>query len=154
MLNIFSPSKFGVVLRTTVYANVLYPAVWKTATAEPSRAGRPMKRGEELAVGASLVADLDLAVAVQEHYLSRPPEGAVEIHFGSVVVRALVVRSGRFSEARFVCITDPKSEFSWAEALADRTGVFLTQAGVTTFKTSVLRSPEYFLDGHVHTQVH
>jgi hypothetical protein len=153
MLNIFSSSKFGVVLRTTADANVLYPAVWKAATAEPSRTDRRRKHREAPAIGATWVADLDPAAAVQEHQLSRRPEGAVEIHFGAVVVRALVMSAGPMSEARFVCITDPKSGFARAAALADRTGVFLTQAGITTFETSVLKSPGYFPSRHVHSHV-
>ncbi|WP_157576009.1 hypothetical protein [Mycobacterium sp. GA-2829] len=136
-------SKIGMVLRTNAYVSVLHSAVLKATAVEPGIDHRSGEHRRASGIGAAQVSDVDVAAVVQERTIPGSVVAAVDIDHGPVTVRAIVLRSGILSMAQFVCVTDPKVGFGWAEELAGRTGDILAGSGITTVETSVLKSPMY-----------
>lgn len=137
-MGILIPSKFGLVLRASAPSSALSGALAKAATVEPPFSQRKFKYRKAPGIGTGDVSRIDPAVVVKEHELSTAPAEAIEVDLGPIVVRAWITDTGNGSEARYICINDPKAGFPWAEALAERTGDFLTEAGIG-FNVEVLK---------------
>lgn len=125
-------------LRVSAPTSALSSALAKATTIEPPFSQRKFKYRKAPGIGTGDVSRIDPIVVVKEHELSTAPAEAIEVDLGPIVLRAWITNTGSGSEVRVICINDPKAGFPWAEALAERTGDFLTDAG-SRFNVEVLK---------------
>lgn len=139
-MGILIPSKFGLVLRANASPAALFGAIQKAATIEPTFSQRKLKYRKAPGIGLGTLSRVDPNDVAQEHNLEPPPSEAIEVNLGPIILRAWITSlNGNGAEARYICISDPKAGFAWAEALAERTAEFLTEAGFPHFQIEVLK---------------
>ncbi|PPJ36351.1 hypothetical protein C5E45_20060 [Nocardia nova] len=115
-------------------------AVAKAATIEPPFFQRKFKYRKAIGIGTGSLTEVDSSIAIDEHGYASLPDKVFELRLYSLLLRIVISALTDGSEARFMCINDPKVGYVWARALADRTGEFLKESGASRLEVEVLKA--------------